>query len=87
MGSWEVLISEDVEDWLQKMTAADPDTARQVRAAIRVLATDGPALGRPLVDTVKGSSIKNLKELRPGSSGRTQIGSCLFSTLSGRQYC
>jgi len=38
-----------------------------------VLADDGPALGRPLVDTVKGSRLKNLKELRPGSSGRTEI--------------
>jgi hypothetical protein len=31
------------------------------------------ALGRPLVDTVTGSTIKNLKELRPGSSGTSEI--------------
>jgi hypothetical protein len=40
---------------------------------VNVLAADGPTLGRPLVDSVKGSAVKNLKELRPGSTGRTEI--------------
>ena len=31
------------------------------------------ALGRPLVDTITASKIKNLKELRPGSSGTSEI--------------
>lgn len=30
-------------------------------------------MGRPLVDTVAGSKLANLKELRPGSSGRTEV--------------
>lgn len=30
----------------------------------------GPSLGRPKVDTLKGSKIKNLKELRVQSKGR-----------------
>ena len=42
-------------------------------AAIRVLRDHGPALGRPLVDSVKGSRHKNMKELRPGSTGRTEM--------------
>jgi hypothetical protein len=29
--------------------------------------SSGPALGRPLVDTIHGSSVANLKELRPGT--------------------
>jgi hypothetical protein len=33
----------------------------------------GPALGRPLVDSIAHSSIHNLKELRPGSAGRTEV--------------
>jgi hypothetical protein len=33
----------------------------------------GPALGRPLVDTVKASRHRNMKELRPGSTGRTEV--------------
>lgn len=32
-----------------------------------MLAESGPGLGRPLVDTLQGSSISNLKELRPRS--------------------
>lgn len=42
-------------------------------AAIRVLRDVGPRLGRPLVDTIKGSRHANMKELRPGSTGRTEI--------------
>jgi hypothetical protein len=37
------------------------------RATIDTLADIGPGLGRPLVDTIHGSSIANLKELRPGT--------------------
>ncbi|MFV2195737.1 type II toxin-antitoxin system RelE/ParE family toxin [Nocardiopsis sp. LOL_012] len=33
----------------------------------------GPDLRRPLVDEIKDSRIHNLKELRPGSSGRSEI--------------
>ncbi|WP_373683989.1 type II toxin-antitoxin system RelE/ParE family toxin [Micromonospora solifontis] len=35
--------------------------------AVDKLAEVGPGLGRPLVDTLRGSSISNLKELRPRS--------------------
>jgi hypothetical protein len=73
VGKWEVLLSDEVRDWLAKLVTDDEVSARLVRAAIRILADDGPALGRPLVDTIKGSTIKNLKELRPGSSGRTEM--------------
>jgi hypothetical protein len=41
--------------------------------AIYALSRSGPALGRPLVDTITGSKIKNLRELRPGSSGSSEI--------------
>lgn len=42
-------------------------------AAIEVLREVGPRLGRPLVDTVKASRHKNMKELRPGSSGGSEL--------------
>lgn len=38
-----------------------------MNVAVDMLAEIGPALGRPLVDTLQGSSIGNLKELRPRS--------------------
>ncbi|MGW7167039.1 type II toxin-antitoxin system RelE/ParE family toxin [Streptomyces sp. NPDC054884] len=37
------------------------------------LADEGPALGRRLVDRIKGSEWHHMKELRPGSSGHTEI--------------
>jgi hypothetical protein len=33
----------------------------------------GPGLGRPLVDRLKGSTYHHMKELRPGSSGYSEI--------------
>jgi DNA-binding XRE family transcriptional regulator len=49
------------------------DSYRQVVYAIEALAEVGPNLGRPLVDRIKGSAIHNLKELRPGSAGATEV--------------
>lgn len=33
----------------------------------------GPDEGRPLVDRIKGSRLHNLKELRPASTGGTEV--------------
>ncbi|WP_239124280.1 type II toxin-antitoxin system RelE/ParE family toxin [Rhizocola hellebori] len=41
--------------------------------AILVLERNGPAEGRPLVDSVTASSIANMKELRPPSTGQSEI--------------
>ena len=38
-----------------------------MNVAIDMLAEIGPALGRPMVDTLQGSTLSNLKELRPRS--------------------
>lgn len=58
---WTVLLDPDFETWLLEQTSG-------VRVAIlahaAVLRQFGPALGRPRVDTVKGSRVANLKELR-----------------------
>jgi DNA-binding XRE family transcriptional regulator len=42
----------------------DPQAVEKVEA-VDVLAEYGPTLGRPLVDTLAGSTLANLKELRP----------------------
>ncbi len=70
---WEVLLSAGVQTWLDQLAESDPASLEQVVAGIDVLARLGPALGRPLVDRVKGSTIQNMKELRPGSAGRTEL--------------
>ncbi len=59
-----------VEGWLKDL---DESSYVQVVAALELLAERGPQLGRPLVDTVNGSRHKNMKELRPGSSGRSEL--------------
>lgn len=61
---WQVYVANEVRDWLDALDAA---THTRVVHAIDALADAGPALGRPLVDTIHGSALPNLKELRPGT--------------------
>lgn len=51
----------------------DPVSAGLVADAIDQLEDNGPTLGRPLADRIKGSSLHNLKELRPGSAATTEM--------------
>ena len=44
-----------------------------INVALRILTELGPGLGRPLVDSIVGSGHRNMKELRPGSSGRSEV--------------
>jgi hypothetical protein len=67
---WTVIWHPAVAEWRETL---DDDTYQQVIAALRELRDEGPTLGRPLADTVKGSRHKNMKELRPGSSGRSEV--------------
>ena len=53
--------------------ALDNISASLVRDSVELLAERGPALGRPAVDRITGSRMHNLKELRPGSAGKTEI--------------
>lgn len=67
--AWEVDL-ELVEEWLD---ALDHRSYLQVNAALELLEEHGPALGRPFVDSVKGSRHQNMKELRPGSVGNSEL--------------
>lgn len=58
---WKVLLDVDFKLWLLEQ-AQDVQTA--LFAHIGLLAAFGPSLGRPHVDTLKGSRLPNLKELR-----------------------
>lgn len=68
--SWEVEFHPACQEWAQDLPQTDKEA---LLAAIRVLGSEGPTLGRPLVDTIAGSRHANMKELRPGSTGRTEI--------------
>ena len=83
---WDIYQTDEAA-WLQELQDSDPKTAELVDDAIYTLSYSGPALGRPLVDTITNSKIANLKELRPGSRGRSEVASCSSSTRGGRRSC
>lgn len=70
---WDVVLLAPVEEWFLGLCGSDPTTANRVMEAIDHLAEAGPGLGRPMVDRIHGSRLHNLKELRPGSAGRSEI--------------
>ncbi|MFF4581379.1 type II toxin-antitoxin system RelE/ParE family toxin [Streptomyces sp. NPDC001389] len=70
---WEVIVVEPALSWLHALRQNDRPTLLQISKAITALRQEGPAMGRPLVDTVKGSRLPNLKELRPGSAGGSEV--------------
>jgi hypothetical protein len=67
------LLTGEVEAFLDELYVSDPVSHRLVNQAILVLERSGPAEGRPLVDTITASRLANLKELRPPSSGRSEV--------------
>lgn len=71
--AWEILITDGVEEFLDELYASDRESHQLVNEAIQVLEDNGPMEGRPLVDSIVGSTISNLKELRPPSRGRTEV--------------
>lgn len=73
MDEWDIYQTDEVAAWLRELQESDPKTADLVDDAIYTLSRSGPALGRPLVDTITNSRIANLKELRPGSRGAKRI--------------
>ncbi|HXL92413.1 MAG TPA: type II toxin-antitoxin system RelE/ParE family toxin [Streptosporangiaceae bacterium] len=70
---WEILMTTQVEGFLDELYESDRDSHRLVNQAILVLEQNGPGEGRPLVDTITASRIANMKELRPPSAGRSEV--------------
>lgn len=67
---WSVVLLSEVEDWFLSLDSGSSDL---VADAIDHLQEVGPTLGRPLVDRIKGSVHHNMKELRAGSIGTSEI--------------
>jgi hypothetical protein len=67
-----VIVVEPCLSWLYEVRRADRAILIRIGQAITALAEEGPGLRRPLVVTVPGSTLPNLKELRPGALGRTE---------------
>ncbi|HLU71716.1 MAG TPA: type II toxin-antitoxin system RelE/ParE family toxin [Nonomuraea sp.] len=66
-------VTDEYATWFRVLLKEDLDSAVQVAQAVAALREEGPTLGRPLVDRLKGSFLHHLKELRPGSRGRSEI--------------
>src|SRR4051812_32524784 len=66
---WEIRWTQEFQDWI---VSGEVDAAARsdIRAALLVLRERGPGLGRPHVDTLKGSRHANMKELRVQSNRR-----------------
>ncbi|WLI76152.1 type II toxin-antitoxin system RelE/ParE family toxin [Kosakonia sp. H02] len=63
---WDVITTERFDVWFYLQPELLQD---EILAAFRILGEFGPNLGRPYVDTVKGSKYVNMKELRIQFSG------------------
>ncbi len=63
---WTVKTTELFDAWFDVQRDA---TQEKVLAGLLALAQGGPSIGRPLVDTIKGSRFTNLKELRVQHQG------------------
>mgnify|MGYP000009147207 CR=1 FL=1 len=65
---WKIVTVAHFDDWFLGLNAAEQ---QDVLAAILVLEQFGPLLGRPQVDSLKGTDkVKNLKELRVQHKGK-----------------
>ncbi len=58
---WEIESTEEWESWIQTLDSAAKE---EVLAHLYLLQQKGPLLSRPFADSIQGSKIKNLKELR-----------------------
>src|SRR3989442_15946694 len=64
---WEVEYTHQFGDWWEGLSEAEQE---DIDAKVRLLEQRGPALGRPHVDSVKGSKHSNMKELIVQHAGR-----------------
>ena len=70
--SWAVEIGDEFEPEFEALHA---EVQTEILALARLLQQFGPRLGRPRVDTLKGSSYANMKELRfAAADGEWRVG-------------
>jgi hypothetical protein len=67
---WEVLYTDEFGAWFESLTE---DQQVAVIARVDLLEAEGPALGRPTVDTIVGSRHPNMKELTVSKGGAIRI--------------
>jgi hypothetical protein len=62
--SWRIETTDEFDDWFGDLLEGPQN---RVLAGVDILEETGPSVGRPLVDSVKGSSHSNMKEMRTGT--------------------
>lgn len=65
--AWEVEVSDEFREWYLDLGKNERSS---VASCVGMLELYGPELGRPYVDTLKGSTFPNMKELRVQRGGR-----------------
>ena len=60
--AWEIETTDEYASWFLEQS---DDGQASIRMKVELLSEYGPNLPRPHADTLKGSKLKNLKELRP----------------------
>jgi hypothetical protein len=63
---WRVIFHDEFAAEVRQLSQA---VREKLKAAATILGEDGPLLGRPLADTLKGSRHANMKELRFDADG------------------
>jgi hypothetical protein len=62
--AWDVEYTDEFDAWWESLSEDDQEA---IWDAVAILQRDGPACGRPLVDTITSSRHPNMKELRVGT--------------------
>lgn len=63
---WEIIFHKEFEEWFFDR---DVEVQKAIAIVLDVLEEQGAGLGRPYVDTIKGSTFTNMKELRVQHDG------------------
>lgn len=65
--AWDIEFTDEFAEWFRDLDDAEKVS---VTASVDLLEELGPGLGRPHVDTLKGSRVRNMKELRVQHAGK-----------------
>lgn len=68
--AYEVNYTDEFGEWWDGLTIEQQE---DIAVRVELLEQHGPALGRPVVDRVKGSAFHHMKELRCSSSGTLRV--------------
>lgn len=75
---WEVVFLSEFDTWFSQLNQDEQDSVLYVLNLLKQL---GPQLGRPYADTIKGSELTNLKELRIQHAGKPYRAFFVFDPL------